>query len=117
MLLLPKHARRVEFNNARNLLAKITHKWYPELDEESETFLLPASTFSKKTAKDTGKVLVEMYDLEIGLFVQNTATPARMELVEGFDSKVIFMNCDAYTAENVDRLIKKVETSLGSYCH
>ena len=57
-----------------------------------------------------------MYDLEIGLFVQNTATPARMELVEGFDSKVIFMNCDAYTAENVDNFIKKLETSLGSYC-
>jgi hypothetical protein len=50
MLLLPKHARRVEFNNARNLLAEIARKWYPELlDEESETFLLPTSTFSEKT--------------------------------------------------------------------
>ena len=54
--------------------------------------------------------------LEIGLLVQNTATPARMELAEGFDSKVIFKSCDAYTAENVDNFIKKLETSLGADC-
>jgi len=43
IMVLLKCARGVEFNNARNLLAEITRKWYSELDEESETFLFPAS--------------------------------------------------------------------------
>jgi hypothetical protein len=53
--------------------------------------------------------------LGIGLFVQNRAT-GRIELAESFDSKVIFISCDASTAESVDNFIKKLETSLGADC-
>jgi hypothetical protein len=106
------NARQKELKSARDFQREVVRTWFPEMEEETLTFLHSVSVFTEKTTEGTGKVLVELL-LDAGLlYVDNKD---KIQLADDWEERVVFMCGDAYSVNNGYRFASLTETSVGRY--